>query len=102
MTPKADAERVVKDIRRATLNIHGAEEEVRIVMVGLRGKGGLGCICFPERFYALTRVLACSSSSCRCGALWSCGCFCAGDSEQPDKTIPKMVLCRRVLNISGK
>ena len=34
---RAAAEKVVKDIRRATRKQHSAEEKVRIVLAGLRG-----------------------------------------------------------------
>lgn len=35
---KAPAERVVKDIRRATRKQYSAEEKIRIVLEGLRGE----------------------------------------------------------------
>ncbi len=35
--PKASAEKVVKDIRRATRRRYNAEEKIRIVLEGLRG-----------------------------------------------------------------
>ena len=35
--PKASAERVVKDIRRATRRHFSAEDKIRIVLEGLRG-----------------------------------------------------------------
>lgn len=35
---KASAEKVVKDIRRATRKHYGAEEKIRIVLEGLRGE----------------------------------------------------------------
>lgn len=37
VTMKAKAEKVVKDIRRATRKIHGGEEKIRIVLASLRG-----------------------------------------------------------------
>lgn len=37
MTTKAEAEKAVKDIRRATRKIHNAEEKIRIVLAGLGG-----------------------------------------------------------------
>ncbi len=36
--PKAPAEKVVKDIRRATRRQYNAEEKIRIVLEGLRGE----------------------------------------------------------------
>jgi len=36
VTKKAEAEKVVKDIRRATRKIHSAEEKIRVVLAGLR------------------------------------------------------------------
>lgn len=41
VTKKAEAEKVVKDIRRATRKIHSAEEKVRIVLAGLRGEDSI-------------------------------------------------------------
>lgn len=40
-TPKKPAERVVRDIRRATRRIYSAEEKVRIVLDGLRGEDSI-------------------------------------------------------------
>ena len=36
-SPKAPAERVLKDIRRATRKQYSAEDKIRIVLDGLRG-----------------------------------------------------------------
>ena len=38
MAKKAEAEKVVKDIHRATRKIHSAEEKIRVVLAGLRGE----------------------------------------------------------------
>jgi hypothetical protein len=38
MSPKAAAERAVKDIRRATRKRHSTEEKITIVLAGLRGE----------------------------------------------------------------
>ena len=38
---KAPAEKVVKDIRRATRRQFGAEEKIRIVLEGLRGEDSI-------------------------------------------------------------
>jgi transposase len=40
VTTKAEADRSVKDIRRATRKFHNAEEKIRIVLAGLRGDDG--------------------------------------------------------------
>ena len=45
---KASAERVVKDIRRATRKQYGAEEEIRIVLEGLRGDDSIAELCRRE------------------------------------------------------
>ena len=42
--PKASAERVVKDIRRATRRHFSAEDKIRIVLEGLRGEALAGVI----------------------------------------------------------
>ena len=42
---KAPAERVVKDIRRATRKQYGAEEKIRIVLEGLRGEDRIAELC---------------------------------------------------------
>jgi hypothetical protein len=41
VTQKADAEKAVKDIRRATRKVHSAEEKIRIVLAGLRGEDSI-------------------------------------------------------------
>jgi transposase len=45
---KAPAERVVKDIRRATRRLHSAEEKIRIVLDGLRGEDSIAELCRKE------------------------------------------------------
>ena len=42
---KASAEKVVKDIRRATRRQFGAEEKIRIVLEGLRGEDSIAELC---------------------------------------------------------
>ena len=43
--PKATAERVVKDIRRATRRHFSAEDKIRIVLEGLRGDDSIAGLC---------------------------------------------------------
>ena len=45
---KAPAERVVKDIRRATGKQYSAEEKIRIVLEGLRGEDSIAELCRRE------------------------------------------------------
>jgi transposase len=42
---KAPAERVVKDIRRATRRHFSAEDKIRIVLDGLRGEDSIAVLC---------------------------------------------------------
>ena len=46
--PKASAERVVKDIRRATRRHFSAEDKIRIVLEGLRGEDSIAELCRKE------------------------------------------------------
>ena len=46
--PKASAERVVKDIRRATRRHFSAEDKIRIVLEGLRGEDSIAELCRRE------------------------------------------------------
>jgi transposase len=46
--PKATAEQVVKDIRRATRRHYSAEDKVRIVLSGLRGEESIAELCRKE------------------------------------------------------
>ena len=48
VTKKAEAEKVVKDIRRATRKIHSAEEKIRVVLAGLRGEDSIAELCRRE------------------------------------------------------
>lgn len=43
-TGKAPAEKVIKDIRRATRKQYGAEEKIRIVLEGLRGEESIAAL----------------------------------------------------------
>ena len=45
---KAPAEKLVKDIRRATRRQFGAEEKIRIVLEGLRGEDSIAELCRRE------------------------------------------------------
>ena len=45
---KKSAERVVKDIRRATRKQYSAEEKIRIVLDGLRGEDSIAELCRRE------------------------------------------------------
>jgi transposase len=46
--PKAPAERLVKDIRRATRRHFSAEDKIRIVLEGLRGEDSIAELCRKE------------------------------------------------------
>ena len=48
MTTKAPAERVHKDIRRATRRHFSAEDKIRIVLDGLRGEDSIAELCRRE------------------------------------------------------
>lgn len=45
---KTPAERVVRDIRRATRKQHSAEDKIRIVLDGLRGEDSIAVLCRRE------------------------------------------------------
>ena len=45
---KGTAEKVVKDIRRATRKQYSAEEKIRIVLEGLRGEDSIAELCRRE------------------------------------------------------
>ena len=45
VTQRAAADKVVKDIRRATRKQHSAEEKIQIVMAGLRGEDSIAEHC---------------------------------------------------------
>ena len=48
VTRKEPAEKVVKDIRRATRKHHSSEEKIRIVLEGLRGEDSIAELCRRE------------------------------------------------------
>ena len=48
VTQRAAAEKVVKDIRRATRKQHSAEEKIRVVLDGLRGEHSIAELCRRE------------------------------------------------------
>ena len=58
-TGKAPAEKVVKDIRRATRKQYSAEEKIRIVLSGLRGEESIAELCRRE---GIAQSLYCSWS----------------------------------------
>ena len=46
--PKATAEQVVKDIRRATRRHYSTEDKIRVVLSGLRGEDSIAELCRKE------------------------------------------------------
>lgn len=46
---KPSAEKVVRDIRRATRRSYSAEEKIRIILEGLRGEDSIAELCRRER-----------------------------------------------------
>ena len=48
MTNKRNAEKTVRDIRRATRRHYSAEEKIRIVLEGLRGEDSIAELCRRE------------------------------------------------------
>ena len=48
MNKKRSAEKTVRDIRRATRRHYSAEEEIRIVLEGLRGEDSIAELCRRE------------------------------------------------------
>ena len=48
VTQKEPAEKVIKDIRRATRKQYSAEEKIRIVLEGLRGEESIAALCRRE------------------------------------------------------
>jgi len=50
-TPKSSADRIVRDIRRATRRQYSAEEKIRIVLDGLRGEDSIAELCRREGIY---------------------------------------------------
>ena len=51
-SPKTPAERVLKDIRRATRKHYSAEDKIRIVLEGLRGEDSIAELCRREGIHA--------------------------------------------------
>lgn len=45
---KADAEKAIKDIRRATRKHYSSEEKIRIVLSGMRGEESVAALCRRE------------------------------------------------------
>jgi len=45
---KADAEKTIKDIRRATRKHYSSEEKIRIVLSGMRGEESIAALCRRE------------------------------------------------------
>lgn len=64
MTTKAEAEKAVKDIRRATRKVHNAEEKIRIVLAGLRGEDSIAELCRREGIAQGNRI---ARRAARCG-----------------------------------
>ncbi len=51
--PKASAEQVVQDIRRATRRHYSTEDKIRIVLSGLRGEDSIAELCRKEGITSL-------------------------------------------------
>jgi len=55
--PKASAEQVVKDIRRATRRHYSTEDKIRIVLSGLRGEDSIAELCRKEGIAGIRALL---------------------------------------------
>ena len=51
--PKATAEQVVKDIRRATRRHYSTEDKIRIVLSGLRGEDSIAELCRSDEVLSM-------------------------------------------------
>jgi len=60
---KEPAEKVVKNIRRATRKRHSAEEKIRIVLEGLRGEDSIAELCRREGSTRTSTIAGRRSSS---------------------------------------
>ena len=49
VTTNVEADQAIKDIRRATRKVHGAEEKIRIVLAGLRRENSIAELCRRDR-----------------------------------------------------
>lgn len=47
-TPKTEADKLIRDIKRKTRRKFGAEEKIRIVLAGLRGEDSIAELCRRE------------------------------------------------------
>jgi transposase-like protein len=56
-TDSAEAEKRVRDIRRATRRQYSAEEKIRIVIAGLRGEDSIAELCRKEGINQVWRIL---------------------------------------------
>ncbi len=54
--PKAPAEQVVKDIRRATRRHYSTQDKIRIVLSGLRGEDSIAELCRKQFITNLPRI----------------------------------------------
>jgi len=66
---KPPAEKIVRDIRRATRKHHSAEDKIRIVLEGLRGEESIAALCRPGPV-SRTAASACQSASCATSSRW--------------------------------
>ncbi len=73
--PKATAQQVVKDIRRATRRHYSTEDKIRIVLSGLRGEDSIAELCRKEGiaqglYYSWSKEFleAGKSDDCACSA----------------------------------
>ena len=71
VTKKAEAEKAVKDIRRATRKVHSAEEKIRIVLAGLRGEDNEPCRAI-DPIGRFVRRITLRGNFPRTFALWCC------------------------------
>ena len=65
-TQSDEAEKAVRDIRRATRRHHSAEEKIRIVLEGLRGEVSIAELCRKEGINQNLCVANCNSGGRRC------------------------------------
>ena len=101
-TEKAPAEKVIKDIRRVTRKLYGAEEKIRIVLEGLQGEESIAALCRREEI-AESQL---SPGRHRNDRRWRGRCrnsaasvrraWCDGRSADPREKIPQHLRERRL------
>src|SRR6056300_1148262 len=101
VSSKEAADKLVKNIRRKTTRKYSAEEKIRIVLAGLRGKESIAALCRRESMAESLYYKLSKDHICRQSKPWTCWALRARLSIAGMIYILRVALMGFLINLHG-